>query len=39
MFHFKTRDAARAFAARTGRSVIDTGAGNARSRWAVQVVS
>lgn len=38
MFYFKTRDAARAFATKTGRQVSDlTGTGRP-FRWGVQVV-
>ena len=37
MLYFKTRSLARSFAARSGRSVKDLGAANAK-RWAVVVL-
>lgn len=37
MLYFTTRDAARAFAVRSNRTVTDLGA-DAPKRWAVQVV-
>ena len=37
MLYFKTRSLARSFAARSGRSVKDLGAANAK-RWAVFVL-
>lgn len=39
MLKFTTRTLARAFAAKTGRKVIDLGKGSQGSRWAVKVIA
>jgi hypothetical protein len=38
MLNFKTRSAARAFASKIGRSVVDNGT-NAAKRWSVKVLA